>query len=635
MTKRSKLERQERSRKKKELQTEMTIPFLPIQHILQGINRRSRAQTNMGKEIHKFNDLHSLLSKESLLIQAYGNIQRNKGSLTPGVNPETVDAMSLAKIKKISEEIKTGTFKFNKLRRKMVVKQKPYKPGEPQKLRPLSVPTVKDRLIQEAIRIILESIYEPVFESINANMGFRPGKGCHHCIVKIKEKAPNCNIAIEGDIEGAYDNVNHETLIEILRLQISDERFLKLLDQGFKCGLLENFKPADTLTGVPQGGLASPILFNIYMHEFDKFVLNELENEIAQINKQENRTQKPRNQEYDRLEGKIRNVRIKLTKLKGNKKFAEYNETEKQKILETQKQLQDLTKQRFKTPSLRPDKRLIKIIYTRYADDFLILTNGKPTHAEFMKEKLAQFLDSKLKLKLSPTKTKITNLKLEPAKFLGFSIKTYKKRRLTLSKYGEPQKRAGWDMIIDADKNRVVDTLKMKQFINMKGKPIAKNPWSVLNEEEIINRYNSIIRGIGNYYFPMLDRYTSMSYFCYLLKFSGLSTFAKKYKSKITNITKKYGDPLRVTITEKVKNKKNNNTINRERTFTLLSYENLKKELHPTKYDWKTKKQIKSVNDNVFMPMNTINWRTRRNLTNECAICGYRKRSTNASCKTH
>lgn len=165
------------------------------------------------------------------------------------MNPEKVDQMSLQKIKEILDEIKHGSFHFNRLRKKYILKPKLYKPGEQKKLRPLSVLTFKDRLVQEVIRIILEAIYEPIFDQSNANMGFRPGKGCHHCIAELKEKGPNCNIAIEGDIEGTYDNVDHSTLIKILGKQISDQKFLKLLEQGFKCGILDNFKLTDTITG--------------------------------------------------------------------------------------------------------------------------------------------------------------------------------------------------------------------------------------------------------------------------------------------------------------------------------------------------------------------------------------------------
>lgn len=316
MISRRKQVKQERAERRKQLKEEMTLPFRPIQHILQGINRRSRDQINNKQTQKKFNDLYNLLSNENQLIQAYGNIQRNKGSLTPGVNPETVDAMSMKKIQEITNEIKQGKFHFNRLRRKWITKPKLYKPGEQRKLRPLSVPTFKDRLVQEAIRMILESIYEPIFEKANVNMGFRPGKGCHHCIKKLKEQAPNCTMAIEGDIEGAYDNVDHSILIRILEKQISDQKFLKLLKQGFKCGILDNFKPSNTLTGVPQGGLASPILFNIYMHEFDKYIQNELNYEIDQINEQEKRSKKPRNPEYEQIQKKITSYRKALNQKK-------------------------------------------------------------------------------------------------------------------------------------------------------------------------------------------------------------------------------------------------------------------------------------------------------------------------------
>jgi RNA-directed DNA polymerase len=176
-------------------------------------------------------------------------------------------------------------------------------------MRPLSVPTFRDRVVQEAIRMILEAIYEPIFEEDNMNFGFRPGKSCHHSITFLKEMGPNCNMAIEGDIEGAYDNVNQEVLVQILEKRIQDKKFINFLNQGFKCGILDNFKAVETLTGVPQGGLASPILFNIYMHEFDQYIKNKLSTEIENINKNENRIQKLRNREYDTISTRIQRLR--------------------------------------------------------------------------------------------------------------------------------------------------------------------------------------------------------------------------------------------------------------------------------------------------------------------------------------
>ena len=152
-----------------------------------------------------------------------------------------------------------------------MLKPKLLKKGEKPKMRPLGIPTFEDRIIQEAIRIILNVIYEPTFEKNNLNYGFRENKSTHHAILKTKYNGTGLSMAIEGYIKGAYDNVDHDILLKILSHRILDKDFLKLIYQGFKCGLLDQGQYQDTITGVPQGGIASPILFNIYMHEFYPF----------------------------------------------------------------------------------------------------------------------------------------------------------------------------------------------------------------------------------------------------------------------------------------------------------------------------------------------------------------------------
>lgn len=115
---------QQKKAEREALEFKNTSPFVPIQHILQGINKRSKIQADSGNYSKKFNDLYSLLSNENLLIQAYGNIPRNKGSLTPGIHSETVDEMSLGKIRTIASKLKGNTYNFQKLRRKWIKKQK-------------------------------------------------------------------------------------------------------------------------------------------------------------------------------------------------------------------------------------------------------------------------------------------------------------------------------------------------------------------------------------------------------------------------------------------------------------------------------------------------------------------------------
>ena len=174
----------------------------------------------------------------------------------------------------------------------------------------------------------------------------------------------------------------------------------------------------------------------------------------------------------------------------------------------------------------------------------------------------------------------------------------------------------------------MLEKLQLRGFCNNKFKPIAKSPYTVLRPEEIINRYNYIIRGICNYYFPCLDRLSVLNRIIYILKFSCLSTFAKKYKSKITKITKKYGDPLKITIDEKItlkpnKIRKEEEVHTKSKEFTLLNYKTLKEDLKYSKFTWTApKKDIPTVTSDIFQPMRSINWRTYKNLTNICCICG-------------
>nr|ALO20849.1 HNH endonuclease [Chlamydomonas nivalis] len=605
------------------LYSKMIKDFIPIKNILTGINKHS-INIEKGLAEKKFDNLYDLLSKQSLLVQAYGNIQRNKGSLTSGTDKTTIDGVSLKKLQELALEIKNKTFKFSLLRRIYVPKPKRYKPGEKKKLRPIGIPNFKDRIIQEAIRIILETIYEPVFEKRNDNYGFRPNKSCHQAIIKIRRQGTGLTSALEGDIEGAYDNVDHDILINILKKRIQDEKFLKLLNQGFKSGLLDQGKRQDTLLGVPQGGLASPILFNIYMQEFDNFINTDLQTFIDDLNTKEGRVQKPRNLQYDTLSSKITIVRNTYKRQKGNTKWVETNETKKNGLRVIINNLKILIKRRLRMPSTLASKRLIKILYIRYADDWIILSNAKPKIIIEIKNKIKNWLSTNLKLNLSESKTYITNLKFGAAKFVGFSIRSYTRRKISKSpEYNELIKSAGWNLVIDIDEQRILDRLFIKGFIDKKNKPIGKRPWATLREEEIINRYNYIMRGTANYYFPVLDRLSRFQRIFYILKFSCLGTFAKKFNSKITNITKKFGDPLKVTIKEKQTLKKHKMVFQKSKTITLLSYLALKNNLQYKKYSWKTQdKKIPIISSDIFKPMETINWRTLRNLTNVCTICG-------------
>jgi hypothetical protein len=145
--------------------------------------------------------------------------------------------------------------------------------------------------------IILTAIYEPEFQLIDSNFGFRPKKSPNNAIKKIRIECNGMDIAIEGDVEGAYDNVKHNILLNKLRLRISDEKFLELIHQALKAGFMKETTYYDTFLGTPQGGIHSPILFNIYMNEFDKFIKYDISKIIKKWN-QKNPNSSEVNAEY-------------------------------------------------------------------------------------------------------------------------------------------------------------------------------------------------------------------------------------------------------------------------------------------------------------------------------------------------
>ncbi|NJR76101.1 MAG: RNA-directed DNA polymerase, partial [Scytonema sp. CRU_2_7] len=156
------------------------------------------------------------------------------------------------------------------------------KPGK-KKMRPIDTPTQKDRIIQEALRGILEAIYEPEFKEFEeytsglcSNYGFRPRKSTWDAVAVLKYQGQSTNYCIEGDIVGAYNNIDHNILLNILERRIKDKKFLKLINNLLKAGIMEENRVIHNLIGTPQGGILSPLLFNIYMFEFDKFIYEEI-----------------------------------------------------------------------------------------------------------------------------------------------------------------------------------------------------------------------------------------------------------------------------------------------------------------------------------------------------------------------
>src|SRR2546425_8644728 len=327
-----------------------------------------------------------LLYNPELYLTAYGKIYRNAGAMTPGTTEETGDSMSQEKIATLIKTLRDGRYRWTPVRRTYI----PKKNG---KMRPLGMPTWSDKLVQEVIRLVLEAYYEPQFS--DHSHGFRPERGCHTALREIYYNWHGTTWFIEGDISQCFDKLDHELLLKTLEEKIHDGRFINFMRELFDVGYMEDWTFNQTLSGVPQGGIVSPILSNILLDKLDKFV------ETVLIPKYTRGVKRRVNQKYKNLLNNSHRQRQK-----GNAEEAE----------RLRKQAQTLPSQRMNDPEYR------RLKYVRYADDFLLGFIGPKSEAEEIKRQLKEFLQDELKLELSEAKTLITHARSEVARFLGYEV---------------------------------------------------------------------------------------------------------------------------------------------------------------------------------------------------------------------
>jgi hypothetical protein len=194
-------------------------------------------------------ELYRQLFNPQLYLLAYGRIYANQGAMTPGVDAETVDGMSLAKIGRIIAALRHERYRFSPVKRVWI----PKKSG---RLRPLGLPTWSDKLVGEVVRLLLEAYYEPSFST--RSHGFRPGRGCHTALREVATTWTATTWFIEGDIADCFGSLDHEVMIATLAEKIHDNRFLRLIQNMLNAGYLEDWTWNATLSGVPQGGVVTP-----------------------------------------------------------------------------------------------------------------------------------------------------------------------------------------------------------------------------------------------------------------------------------------------------------------------------------------------------------------------------------------
>lgn len=322
----------------------------------------SRSNTNQ-----VFDDLFNLVCDRRSLWHAWAQLCRNRGSQTPGV-----DAMNRRKVEKrpggvdrfleeIRERLRSGTYALQPVRQRLIPK-----PGKPGKFRPLGIPTLTDRLVQMALRNVLEPIFEADFYP--TSYGFRRGRSTIDALAMIQRQlAPTqfgpsrVAYVIEGDIKGCFDNIDHHLLMERIRRRVGDRKVLRLILSFLKAGVMAEGNVVHPVAGAPQGGIISPLLANIMLTALDE----RYGRWTPQPHEPCHRAQQRRTRDRNR-----------------------------------------------KRPTF---------FMVRYADDFVVLVTGTKEDAEHEKSNLATFLKERLHLELSVEKTHITRPE-DGFEFLGYRV---------------------------------------------------------------------------------------------------------------------------------------------------------------------------------------------------------------------
>jgi group II intron reverse transcriptase/maturase len=393
---------------------------------------------------------------------------------------------------------------------------------------PLTISSSRDKIVQKAIQLVLEPIFEPQF--YENSHGFRPKRGCHTALKQVRDWFHGVTWVIKTDIQSCYDSLNHKTLLNIIGKKVKCIKTLTLIKKGLKCGIINLKAFSETKLGTPQGSILSPLLCNIYLHELDE-EMYKLKWEYSSPPSYQRR----KNPEYRRLQYELEKARKKKE-----------NSSELRKIL--------IKKRKINSKDLF-DSNFRKLFYIRYADDIIIGITGNYNEAKLLLHRMQTFLADKLALQLRNHKTRIVNIKKNRFEFLGTSIYGV----LRIKKPYRTLKNKIWNtstkkrIISRVSLHAPIENLLKKFYENgfcRKSKEGIYNPTAVkrminLDHTDIIAYYNTIIRGILNYY-SFVDNYTRLGSLIklHLLRSCAL-TLALKYKLRHkAKAFKKFGPNL-------------------------------------------------------------------------------------------
>lgn len=490
-------------------------------------------------EDYHYKRLYRNLYNPEFFLLAYERIQAKPGNMTAGNDGNTIDGMSMKRIDSLIQRLKDFSYQPKPARRT-------YIPKANGKTRPLGIPSFDDKLVQEVVRMILESIYEPTFCA--TSHGFRPKRSCHTALQYIKRNYTGVKWFVEGDIKGCFDNIDHHVLVQILCRRIEDEYFIGLIWKFLKAGYMEDWVYHNTYSGTPQGSLISPILANIYLNELDVF--------MAEYAKSFNcGTKRKINPAYKKP----------LDVRRGKQEWLKRNEAKisEENRREVMAQIQELNSQLRSIPYSDPmDTEYRRVVYVRYADDFLIGVIGSKEDAKQVKADVGVFIRERLHLEMSPEKTLITHGN-DFAHFLGYLITVSREQNSTRTKTGFTRRTYVGKVKLYVPKEKWLNRLLSYGALKISyGKaygnkevwePVRRPGLIRLDDIEILNQYNAEVRGMYNYY-RLANNATVLNSFLYVMKFSMYKTFAGKYRTSMRKIIRKYCRNGDFTVSYSTKN---------------------------------------------------------------------------------
>jgi len=448
-------------------------------------------------------DVYRQLYNPALYLRAYGRLARHRGALTPGSTPETVDGMTQTKITAIIAALRQERYRWTPVRRTFLAKK-----GTTKK-RPLGLPTWSDKLLQAVLRSLLEAYYEPQFQP--SSHGFRPGRGCHTALRTLAEHWTGTHWFIAGDLAPCFDRLDHGILLAILREQIHDRRFLRLIEHLLRAGYVADWPVHPTLSGVPQGGVVSPLLANRDLDRLDRFV------ETTLLPAYNRGTHRRKNAAYRRLAQRLQ-ARVRAGR-----------------PTEARPRRQPLQR----LPSIDPhDPSYRRRRYIRYADDFLLGFSGPRAEAEAIKERLGHFLREALHLELSEPKTRITHATPEAAHFLGYAITT-----LQADSHHDRLGRRSLNGQLGLHVPREVVQAKCRRYQHH-GRPRPLPARSHDSAFSIVAQYQQEYRGVVEYY-RLAQNLAQLRRLRGVMEASLVRTLAAQFKTSVAQIYRRYHTTLR------------------------------------------------------------------------------------------